>query len=483
MPPTLMPEQTELLTEPTLSGLSEKARQSLRHNRNFLFLWASQVASQLGDRVVFVVFVSLIVHHYGTNESYTSLLYIAFTIPAVLLTAIAGVFVDRWPKKVTLVTTNLLRAGLVCLIPAAATGSLWALYGVAFLLSAVTQFFVPAEAATIPTIVPKQHLVPANSIFTTTMMASIIFGFALGDPLINALGLKQVHWALVGLFLIAALVLTGLKIPQTALKVAQLENALQASTEPTQPTTLKATFAAFWAELKDGLRYIKQTPVVWQAMLKLSLLFSTIVATCILSISFSKAFLYTNPEVAARKFAYIVAVSGVGMALGALLVGKPFRHARRPWLVFGGMVAVGTALAALMGVTWVSADLGRLWFSLPAWHLGPLMIEALPLTVRMAYTYGWVTLLGVGATFISIPLQSLLHEQIPEDKRGKVLGVQFTLLSTSSTLPAVVAGVGADVIGVKPMLAMMALPFLVWGSWGLLQQAMCHKNTGKPSLW
>jgi hypothetical protein len=61
------------------------------------------VFSQLADRVIFVVFVAVIASTFSTATKYQSFLYIAFTIPAMLLTAIAGVFIDKWNKKYTLI--------------------------------------------------------------------------------------------------------------------------------------------------------------------------------------------------------------------------------------------------------------------------------------------------------------------------------------------------------------------------------------------
>jgi MFS family permease len=93
---------------------------AIMKNGNFMALWIGQIFSQVADRIIFVVFISLIVRHFGPGDRYSSFLYIAFTIPAVLLTAIAGVFVDRWPRRAVLVITNLMRALLVALIPWAA---------------------------------------------------------------------------------------------------------------------------------------------------------------------------------------------------------------------------------------------------------------------------------------------------------------------------------------------------------------------------
>lgn len=446
--------------EPERLGEQHPAADGYRavlENKSFLALWIGQVLSQLGDRIVFVVFLAIIVHHFGSNDTYNSFLYIAFTIPAILLTAIAGVFVDRWPRRATLVMTNVLRAILVACLPWMDMQSPLGIYVLAFFLSAATQFFVPAEAATIPMIVRKNQLITANSMFTTTMMGSVIFGFAMGDPLIAIFSLNAVHWPIVTLFFLSALALMFVRPPASTQE--------RAATESTPPKGIRQSFRDFAEEMRDGISYICEHPILLRAMLKLALLFSSVVALCILFVSYSKAFLYTDPEVATRKFAYIITFSGVGMVLGAYIVGQFCRHARRGLMVFGGFSAIGTCLLLLCLVGGIPQ--GANVYQFPVIQTDYFYLDAFALTVRMAYTYVLVSLMGMGAAFVAIPLQALLHELIPEDKRGKILGVQFTILSTCSTLPVLLAGFGAECVGVTPMLLFIGTPLLLLGLYGL----------------
>jgi MFS family permease len=474
-----MPLQTPSTEDNVAASLAEaplSAREGYRvvlTNPNFLALWIGQIFSQIADRIIFVVFISLIVSHFGPSDRYSSFLYIAFTIPAIMLTAIAGVFVDRWPRRAVLVTTNLMRAALVALIPwaAQATGG-WAIYYVAFLISAATQFFVPAEAATIPTIVSKSSLLTANSLFTTTMMVAVIFGFALGDPLINLFSLNKVHWAITGLFLAASLSLAFVKTPPLCM--------LEEGERPVD-TTLKGAFRRFGEEIQDGLKYIGDNPMVRNAMLKLATLFSAMVALCILFISFAKTFLFDDPQVAAQKFAYIIAFSGVGMAIGAFWVGHSFHHARRGVMVFGGFICVGLCLVLLTLTGFLPKH--DYLFRLPEIASGFVNLESVRFTGRMIYTYTLSILMGVGAAFIAIPLQALLQELIPEDKRGKVFGVQFTILSTSSTLPVLIAGLAVEQIGVSAMFLLIGIPLLLFGLIGLYNRLRAEKDHVFAAHW
>jgi MFS family permease len=471
---TLLMGHTTLLPNDTLERSSamppttpvHQGYRAVFRNRNFMALWSGQVLSQIADRVVFVVFVAMIVHQFGPEERYSSLLYVAFTIPAILLTALAGVFVDRWPRRAVLVTTNLIRGALLAFLPLAAHTGLLAIYGLAFLLSTATQFFVPAEAATIPTVVEKSQLMTANSLFTTTMIGSVVFGFALGDPMINIFSLHQVHWAIVVLFFMAAGCLALVKVPPACVIDPQHHSVPGGLTVPSQLHLLMD-------EMKIGVKAIWKDHRILYAILKLALLFSTVVALCILFISFAKAFLYTNPLVAAQKFAYIITYSGLGMVLGAFVVGRFCRNARRSRLVYGGFVLMGLMLGLLSWMGQVPRE--SVVMTLPAWQAMGLYIDAITITARMALTYSLAAMLGFGGALVAVPLQARIHELLPEDKRGKILGVQFTVLSTCSTLPVLVAGFGAEHFGVQTMLLLISIPTLLLGVAGWALHGWRHR--------
>ncbi len=429
------------------SAQNSEGYSAILKNKNFLFLWLGQVFSQLGDRVTFVVFVAVIASSFSASTSLQSYLYVAFTIPAVLLTAVAGVFVDRWNKKYTLIATNVLRALLLIFLPVL-DKTLFGIYALAFMVSSVTQFFVPAEASSIPMLVQKKHLLSANSLFTTTMMGSLIFGFVLGDPLINICGLKHVHFAVSGLFIISAVVLLFINYKNNNVENLHHKN-----------------FKEFFDEFKQGFVYVKNKPIVLNAIIKLAILFSLIIMLSILAISISQQLLYPdNTALGAQKFVYIVAASGIGMIIGAFCVGKFWRKKSKYKLIFSGFTLVGINLALLTLIGQINPDLH---FKIPNYNIFGIYLESFNLTYRMIYSYVVALFIGFGCSLIAIPVQTILHSSVSENVRGKVFGVQFTVISTSSTLPAIIAAVGADSIGLVNMLIILSLPITLFGFWGL----------------
>lgn len=437
-------------------SIFEKARSysSLFANRSFCMLWAAQIFSQFADRIIFVVFVTIIALHFdpsGKSTSLQSWLYIAFTIPAILLTAIAGVFIDRWNKKAVMIITNVLRAITILLLPVFDT-TLMGLYALAFLMSSVTQFFVPAEASIIPSIANKYQLLTANSLFTTTMMGSLIFGFALGDPMINIFGINFVHYGISLFFVLAAICLAFVKYKPVKKKKKHTD-VVQAE-------------ANFIKDIKEGLVYIKNTPVVRSAMLKLAGLFSVIVMMSIMSIGLSQKYLYpANPAMGAQKFAYIVVFCGVGMIIGAFLVGHQFRRLEKHLLGYIGIFICGTSLL-MFSVLPIIPQINVFHF-----HTRSVLIfylEQFDFTYPMLYSYITATLLGIATAFVAIPTQTILHTEITPQIRGKVFGILFTLLSTASALPVLVAAWGAEILGLARMIFVIALPILLFGIYKLV---------------
>ena len=426
-------------------------------NKSFLALWIAQIFSQLADRVIFVVFVAVIATKFvSTSTAPQSFLYVAFTIPAVLLTAVAGVFIDKWNKKHILIVTNIGRAALIALLPLFSK-SLFGIYTLAFMVSAVTQFFVPAEASTIPATVKKHQLLSANSLFTATMMGSIIFGFVLGDPLINIFGLKEVYIAISSLFLLSTISLLFMKYKPT-------------EGEKTQ----HKTFKEFTDELKDGFAFIKSNSIILNAMLKLSALFSIIVMMCILAISISQQILYPHhAALGAQKFVYIVAFSGLGMVIGSLIVGKFFKKQNKLLTTFTGFTVIGFSMIFLTALKLIPQGLH---IAIPEWHLAGIYFESFKFTLRMIYCYTFAALLGFGCAMSAIPVQTILHTNVPEAMRGKVFGVQFTLLSTSSTLPIIIAAYAADLIGVINILFLVGIPVALFGVWGIFKNRRACKQ-------
>src|SRR5690242_9291743 len=175
-------------------------------NRNFLYLWLAQIISQLAQQMINFALVVQVTDLSAASGTAVAGIIICFTIPAILFSAIAGVFVDRTSKKRTLVVTNVARGVTVLLFVGttfvANLDVFWGLailYANTLLFSAISQFFAPAEAAMIPLLVARNKLIAANSLFNLTLTASQLIGFVLlGTLLVPLLGLRVLYILLCG---------------------------------------------------------------------------------------------------------------------------------------------------------------------------------------------------------------------------------------------------------------------------------------------
>lgn len=420
-------EPTEDNSQDSDAPESERGFLPVLRNRNFLALWSGQVFSQLADKVYLVLMIMLITSRFQsagqTVSGWVSSVMVAFTIPAVLFGSVAGVFVDHWSKKAVLVATNLLRGGLVLMLPpllwlsqgwsplAGIPVGFLALLSVTFLVSTLTQFFAPAEQAAIPMLVERKHLLSANSLYTTTMMASVIVGFAVGEPLLaladGAIARVASQFGLnlnIGKELIVGLsyALAGL-----LLLLIQPHETIDQSKEDLPPV---------WDNIRDGLRYLKQQQRVRAALIQLIVLFSIFAALAVLAVRLAEVM----PAIKSSQFGFLLAAGGVGMALGAVTLGHSGARLRRHRLSLYGALGMGAALAALSFFT-----------------------------QQLVPTLLLLVLFGACAAIVAIPLQTVIQEETPEEMRGKVFGLQNNAVNIALSLPLALAGVAETLLGLR----------------------------------
>ncbi len=414
--------------------------------RDFRWLWIGQVFSQLADKFYIVLMVFLIAQTWvkGTPEANPALveaasairldlpetraqmitllatgIYVANTLPAMLLGTVAGVWADRWPKRAVMVASNGLRALLVllapfCLLPGpewlGLSWGYWGLVAMTFLESVLTQFFAPAEQAALPQLVPADRLLAANSLYQATSMAATIVGFALGDPILRGLQHGLAQLGIDG----GEFVLLPLCYGAAALAISRIR--WQEASRPPRRSSV-------WREIGEGIAVLRQRPAVTRAMLQLVLLYSLLAALYVLAISLAAAV----PGLGPTRFGLLLAMSGLGLASGALAVAQLGHRLNRRHLAAAGLGTIGWSLVLL----------GQLRGSLP-------------------FTLLLCAVLGVGAAMLAIPAQTTIQEDTPEDLRGKVFGLQNNLINIALSLPLVLAGAVVSRWGLLPVLWTLA---------------------------
>ncbi len=415
-------------------------------NRAFLSLWLAQVFSQVADKIYFILMVDLVTALTNNDGTWTSAALVAYTIPSVLFGAFAGALVDRWDKVRAQWITNLLRGGCIALVPLVGRHQAWPVVVLSFLISTLSQPYTPAEAATIPLVVEKESLLTANSLFTTTVVGSIILGFTLGEPMITLMGgatSDRAAWTITAMYCVSTLGLWQVRVPS----------------QPRRDHPLREIYS----EYAHSIRYIRAHRQVWSAIARLVVLFAMFAALSTVAILFAKQSLRTN-------FSWLLATAGLGMALGAGTIGRWGQRWNRTRMINGGFLAAGIALVVLAlfgsapyakGVQWVTA---HSLFPGLAWANNPGLITGL--------AYLLTGIVGYASAWVAIPNQTVLQEEVPEDRRGKVFGTQSMATNIATTLPMGGVGVLADVVGVRTLIFLLGAIMLVASlgskAWGWL---------------
>jgi predicted MFS family arabinose efflux permease len=256
----------------------------------------------------------------------------------------------------------------------------------------------------------------ANALFTTTMMGALIVGFAVGEPLLSlarAWGKDYGQEIMVGgLYLLSAAIMQLIPIKEQTLDPAQL-----ATINP-------------WSDLKAGLRYLRRNRLVWNAMLQITVLYSVFAALTVLTIE-----LAAEIGLKSTQFGFLLAASGVGMVFGAAILGHGGdRFHRKPLPLIGFL-----SMAFVLGVfTFVNS----LWLGL-----------------------GLSAFLGIGASLIGVPMQTLIQQQTPPAMHGKVFGFQNNAVNIALSAPLAIAGPLTDAIGLRNVLVGMSILVALVGVW------------------
>ncbi|GAA6620350.1 MFS transporter [Scytonema sp. NUACC26] len=393
---------------------------ALLKNRSFMLLWMGQMLSQLADKVLLVLLVAMLKNYQPSSglpeNSMYSTLMVAFTLPAILFGSAGGIFVDRFPKKLVLIGSDVVRGLMILLIPFLPREFLLLLI-ITFAISTVTQFFAPAEQAAIPLLVHRQNLMAANALFSSTMMGAMIVGFAIGEPMLSFaktfLGAQYGQELVVcGLYLLSGALMQPIHLKDY------------------KPTGEKEKFIHPWADFKSGLRYLKTNRLVLNAMLQLVGLYCVFAALTVLAIRLAADF-----GLQEKQFGFFLAAAGVGIVLGAAILGHWCNKLH------------GKPLP-LMGFLMMALVLGMLTF-----------------TKSLVLALGLCAVLGIGAALIGVPMQTLIQQHTPSAMHGKVFGFQNHAVNIALSAPLAITGPIVDRLGLQVTLLGMSVLVAAVGIW------------------
>lgn len=282
-------------------------------HRNFQRLWWAQLISQFGDRIHQLALVGLIAERApGSAIGLAKLL--AFTIiPVFLIQPFAGVFVDRWDRRVTLLICDIIRGALVFLIPFVFfySSTMVPIYIVVFFVFCFSRFYSPAKMSIIPDLVGESHLLMANSLVSTTGMIAFVLGCALGGLLVDHYGARNGFIIDGCTFFISGLFVFSIDLSRR-LKVSK-DRILEAGREWAGPIR-----QSVWSELREGFRYLTRQRELRFIIGTLFILLAAAGGVYVVII----VFIQKSFGSVTKDLGFLAVYLGAGLFLGALVYGR-----------------------------------------------------------------------------------------------------------------------------------------------------------------
>jgi MFS family permease len=312
-------------------------------------------------------YIALVVWVYQRTGSSLAVAATVFfeVVPVVLLAPVAGVVIDRLPRKVVLVSADLVRAALVLAL--LLTTEQWQIYGIVALLTAASTFFNPAVSATLPTLLDEADLFAANAVSWSTGRLVQIIGSAVALGVIESVGPEAAFVFNAGTFLVSALLLLLLPVPQG------------------RPVPAPG-WRGFLVDARAGLAFARQDRFVARLVLVQALASLSVGATSALLVVLAQDHYHLPPG----GFGSFILAIGVGALLGPFLLGLLARNYGHPGWLFGPYVirGIGDVLLAV--------------------------VSAPPLAWVLLFIYGLNTSSGM------VVYQTWVQRQVPDAFRGRV---------------------------------------------------------------
>jgi MFS transporter, DHA3 family, macrolide efflux protein len=430
--------ETAVTTESKEAGAEGSAEKvnffTVLKNRNFRNLWLGQIVSQMGDYFAFLAILVVVggfSQDVGQTTQQVSGVMIATTLPRLLFGVLAGVFVDRWDRRLTMLASDLIRPVLtLAMIPAFMSKNLLLMYVLAFVMSAVGTFFNPAKGALIPKMVPQEHLTAANALSQTSLTMAFVLGPALAGATFFLLGAGN-EWMAFVLdaisFLVSAVAIWMVRMPK--------EDTKPAAETPAEGSAL----ARVGRELAVGLKALAFNRVIATLSVVFGVTMLGVGALNVLWVSFLKSgFGFTDSAELGWRFAVIDVAFFGGMVIASVLVGNLLSNRPPKDFVVWGLIVAGAATLPI-------GYLPNYW-----------LVVALMFVV------------GLAVAPINTGVMTLMQIVVPNNQLGRVGGGMGTVSETASLSSMALAGVLGAMIGIPMVFFIAGVMCMLGGTVALL---------------
>lgn len=383
-------------------------------------LWYAQIVSNFGDFVALFAVIGLMTYKMHATPQQITGVQIAYQVPIAVLGILAGVFVDRWPLKTTLIASDVIR-GLLCLLLLFSSLP-WHFYLILAAISVVSSFFGPAQGVVIREAVPMHGLRSSNALMQQVMFIMRIVGPAVAGMLVGFFG-----WY-------ACYILDAASFFASASFIASLVIKSSAQQHPHTAAEDRGALAKVWHEMQQGLSFILHHAGLLFVILALAS------GMFILGCFGPLIAVYVRDAIGAGNtiYAWASAAIGVGILVGINVLNTAGKKLKNTLLVYAGLLGIAAGLVLLSLLT-------RVWSTV----LGDFII-------------------GFSVAGIIIPAQTLMQQETPKELMGRVGSTMMSVIFSAQIIGLVLSGLLAQWTSVRTVFALCAGMLLVFALVGKL---------------
>lgn len=383
----------------------------LKRNTEFRRLYFAEIISFGGDWFLIVALFSLVLEHEGTAMT-LAFTVVAQELPFFLMSPVGGALADRLDRKKLMIATDVARA-ILCLgfLFVGSADMLWLAFLLLAAISSLAAIFDPASGAAIPNLVDKEDLATANSLGGSAWGTMLAVGAGIGGIVVATLGNQT------------AFAIDSFSFAASALLLSRISRPFSEERHGEHPSIWRATM--------DTFSYANRDRRVW-AFLSVKGGFGLAGGVLI----FISIFAYDIYEAGATGIGILMAARGVGALIGPF-VGR--------WIAGSDDRRLFTAIGLALFTFGISYG---------AFGFAPSILVAAPL-VMLAHFGG-----GAQWALSSYGLQKI----VPDHIRGRVVAVDFALITLTFGISSLVAGVAADVMGPRRAVIALAAVAICWAT-------------------
>jgi MFS transporter, DHA3 family, macrolide efflux protein len=401
-------------TQPPAAGDDTQAAPAAMSMREVLRIatmrrvWYAQIVSIFGDFLALFAVIATLTFKLHASPQQVIGVQISYLVPIAVLGILAGVFVDRWPLKQTLVSSDLIRGLLVMLLLMAT--QIWHFYVILAAISVVSSFFMPAQGAVVREAVPLHGLRSSNALLQMAMFTMRIVGPATAGMLVAAFGAHTCY------------ILDAVSFFASAGLIASAAIARSPRVHRHTVAEDKGAIAGILHDMRQGMSFILHHAALFFVIMAMS------AGMFILGCFGPLIAVYVRDSVHGGNAVYgwASAMIGVGMLVGVNLLNTYGRKIRNTVLVYSGLLGIAAGMLTLRVLT-------EVWSTL----VGDFIV-------------------GCAVAAIVIPAQTLMQQETPRELMGRVGSTFMSCVLTAQILGLLLSGVLAQFMSVRDIFAICA---------------------------